>query len=101
MRPGPVFLDQSVVVLMESFPPKVAVHLIGNLPTPCNNLRVKATGPDQEKQINLEVYSIVATDIICVQSLAPFDESILLGSFPSGKYGVRVNGKAIGNFEMP
>jgi hypothetical protein len=98
---GPVFLDRAEVVVGESLPPKVSVHLVGNLPTPCNQLRVMVSEPTVEKQINLDVYSVIATDVICAQMLAPFDESIQLSSFPAGKYSVRVNGKDAGQFEMP
>jgi hypothetical protein len=101
LRRGPAFLDQAEVAVQESFPPKVSVHLAGNLPTPCNKLRVSASGPTLEKQIDLDVYSVIAADVICAQMLAPFEESIQLSSLPAGKYSVRVNGKDIGQFDMP
>lgn len=97
---GNVFIDSSKVVIMESQPLQIAVHLTGSLPTPCHKLRAKLSSPDAQHQINLEVYSLAEPDVVCTQVLQPFDTTIPLGSFPKGQYSVLLNGKEAGQFDQ-
>lgn len=93
-------LGQSGILLLESFPVQVKLLLYGDLPTPCNELRVKVEPPDAEKRIQVEVYSVVDPDILCIQVISPFDAQVSLGSFASGKYTVYVNGEYLGEFTI-
>jgi hypothetical protein len=97
---GPVDIASAEVVLLESFPVQVSLNLKGALPTPCHQLRAKVSGPDDQKRINVEVYSLVDPDKICIQMLEPFETSINLGSFPSGTYSVWVNGEKVGDITV-
>jgi hypothetical protein len=101
LQRGNVYLDQSEVLLLESFPPQVAVHLVGNLPTPCHSLRVAVKEPDAENKIHLDVYSVVAGDVVCAEVLQPLDQTIVLGTYPAGQYSVLVNGTQIGEVALP
>ncbi len=96
---GEVFLNESQLLIRESFPPQIALNLSGDLPTPCHELRVTIQEPDAENKINVEVYSIVDPEQVCTQVLEPFQESIELGTFPSGHYTVWVNGEMLGEFD--
>jgi hypothetical protein len=96
---GEVFLNESELLIRESFPPQISLNMSGDLPTPCHELRVNIPEPDSENKINVEVYSVVDPDQVCTQVLEPFQESIDLGTFPSGHYTVWINGEMIGEFD--
>lgn len=98
---GPAYIKETQIVTMESYPPQFAVSLAGNLPTPCNRLRVKVTGPDTGGRIDLEVYSVSSPDAICAQVLVPFQASVPLGVLPKGAYIAWVNGAQVGEFQAP
>lgn len=89
---GPIYLDLTEVLLLESFPVQVQLRLEGSRPTPCHALRVAVAPPDAQNQIAVEVYTVTDPGQNCTQQLAPFAESLNLGSFPSGDYTVLVNG---------
>jgi hypothetical protein len=96
---GEVFLDSADILAMESFPVQFAVILIGNLPTPCHELRVVVNDPDPQKRIKLEVYSLSDPNAVCIQMLEPFEQSITLGSFPAGHYTFWVNDQQVAEFD--
>jgi hypothetical protein len=96
---GNVYLDEASLVIRESFPPQISLSLSGNLPTPCNRLRVSVSAPDDENKIMVDVYSLSDPNQVCTQVLEPFEESIDLGTFPTGHYTVLVNGEIAGEFD--
>jgi len=96
---GNVFIENSDLLIMESYPVQIMLVLKGELPTPCNRLRVITNPPDEENQIRVEVYSVIDPDQMCAQVLEPFEANIGLGSFPSGHNTVWVNGESIGEFD--
>jgi hypothetical protein len=96
---GNVFIDSSDLLIMESYPIQIALVLNGNLPTPCNQLRVVANPPDEQNRIQVEVYSVIDPAEMCIQVLEPFEANIGLGSFPSGHYSVWVNGAMVAEFD--
>jgi len=96
---GNVYLDMREVGLLKNN--KIGLKLAGNLPTPCHQLRVMISEPDDEKQIRIEVYSVANPDEMCIQILAPFEAEIPLGSFDEGEYAIWVNGEQIGEFQVP
>lgn len=96
---GEVYMDSSDVLIMESYPVQIALVLKGNLPTPCNHLRVVASPPDEHNRIQVEVYSVTNPAETCIQVLEPFEANIMLGSFPTGHYSVWVNGEMVGEFD--
>jgi hypothetical protein len=96
---GNVFLNESELLFRESFPPQITLSLSGDLPTPCHELRVDIQEPDLENKINVEAYSVVDPNQVCIQVLEPFQANIDLGIFPSGHYTVWVNGEMAGKFD--
>ncbi len=100
LQRGEVYLEMadSKILSMESYPLQVSLVLKGNLPTPCHVLRVVVTPVDAEKRIQVEVYSVVDPNQMCTQVLEPFEATIPLGSYASGKYSVYVNGTLLGEF---
>ena len=97
---GNVFIEDSEVLVMESFPVQIALVLSGELPTPCNQLRAIANPPDEGNRIQVEVYSVIDPAETCIQVLEPFEANVGLGSFPSGHYSVWVNGEMVGEFDV-
>jgi hypothetical protein len=96
---GNVFINESGLLIRESFPPQITLSLSGDLPTPCHELRIDVKVPDSENKINVEVYSVVDPDQVCIQVLEPFQANIELGTFPSEHYTVWVNGEKAGEFD--
>jgi len=96
---GNVFINESELLIRESFPPQITLSLSGDLPTPCHELRVDVREPDSENKINVEAYSVVDPDQVCIQVLEPFQANIDLGTFPSGHYTVWINGEMVGEFD--
>ena len=96
---GNVSIENSELLIMESDPIQVALVLEGNLPTPCNQLRVIVNPPNNKNRILVDVYSVLDSGQICVQVLEPFKANISLGSFQSGHYTVWVNGEMAGEFD--
>lgn len=93
------FIDEASLLIRESYPPQIALSLTGDLPTPCHQLRVVKSVPDQENKITIEVYSVVDPNTVCIQVIEPFEEQIELGTFPTGHYTVWVNGELAGEFD--
>lgn len=98
MTRGSVTIDTSEVVIMESQPLQIMLHLKGYLPTPCHKLRAQLAEPNAENQINVEIYSLAEPDEICIQVLEAFESNIPLGSYAQGTYEVLVNGEQAGEF---
>jgi hypothetical protein len=96
---GNVFINESGLLIRESFPPQITLSVSGDLPTPCHELRANIQEPDSENKINVEVYSVIDLNLACTQVLKPFQEDIELGTFPSGHYTVWVNGDRVGEFD--
>jgi inhibitor of cysteine peptidase len=93
------YLDSTELLTLESYPLQFNLFLKGNLPTPCNQLRVDVSQPDSENKIMVDVYSVTRVDKVCAQVLQPFEENFPLGSFPAGKYSLWVNGQLVAEFE--
>jgi hypothetical protein len=101
MERGSIFIDHTEILIMESFPPQFSLIIEGNLPTPCHQLQAHLEQPDAQNRINIEVFSLVDPDVICIQVLEPFHENIMLGSLPDGVYTIVVNGEEVGEITSP
>jgi len=98
---GEVSITEKEIRVDTSDPQQYVLFLSGTLPTPCHQLRVTVSRPDEKNQIFVEAYSVVDPSEICIQVLESFEENIPLGSFSSGSqitYTVFVNGQSVGQF---
>jgi hypothetical protein len=95
---GPVFVDGTDIILMESFPVQVVLRVVGNLPTPCHELAYEVE--DDGTTITVRLASVADPDAVCTQVLEPFEFSIPLGEFESGQRAVTLNGEPVGDFEV-
>lgn len=92
-------LEGSTIIVMESYPIQVNVILRGSLPDPCHKLRIIPSEADEDKNINLEVYSLADPAMACITVIQPFEATITLGSFTGGTHTILVNGKELGKFD--
>lgn len=96
------YLDQAELRKNADKADTTDVYVYGNLPTPCNLIRVKVNPPDQNKKIVINLYSVIKEDILCAQQLAPFEGIIAsLGGFSSGKYSIFINDQSVGEITIP
>lgn len=98
---GEVSLIDKEIQVDTSDASQYLLFLSGTLPTPCHQLRVTVSRPDEKNQIYVETYSVFDPSEICIQVLESFEENIPLGSFSSGSqitYTVFVNGQSVGQF---
>ena len=97
MQRGEVYIDSQEIVMLKSLPPQFQLNVTGSLPTPCHQLRVVIEEPDDQNQIQVQIYSLVDPNTVCIQVLEPFEASIPLGSYASGSYALFVNGVKVGD----
>jgi hypothetical protein len=96
---GNIFIQESDLLIRESFPPQISLNFSGDLPTPCHELRAVVNPPNEENKIIVDVYSVVDPNIACTQVLKPFEESIDLGIYPNGHYTLWLNSEMVGEFD--
>lgn len=94
-----VYLESIDLLTLESFPLQFMLQLKGNLPTPCNALRVVVSPPDADNKVLVDVYSVIDSNKVCAQVIQPFDVNIPLGSFSAGAYTLWVNGEQVAEFQ--
>lgn len=92
--------NKAYVIFNDADPVEVILHISGYLPTPCHELRVAIPESDENGDIFVEIYALVAPDQICEQVLRAYDVSINLGTYPRGSYWVWLNGGRVGNFDF-
>ena len=97
---GDITVDSASVFMAESQPPQLMVNFAYFQPTPCYQLRVEVSDPDDQNQINLKAYAVAEKDKPCaLMALStPLQASLNLGSLPKGHYTVVLNGNQIGEF---
>ena len=100
---GPVYLGEMHLVVMESYPVQVSLHVSGELPTPCHTLSYTISDPNEKMEIHLDAFSLVEDGTICVQVIHPFEENvpIPMTGQADGFYTVWMNGEKVGEFSYP
>lgn len=91
---GPVFIDSTEILYLESFPVQVRLLVRGWLPTPCHELQWSLENAGGA--IDVALWSVIALGQDCGQVLEPFEVSIALGSFETADSEVVLNGEPIG-----
>jgi inhibitor of cysteine peptidase len=104
MTKGNIYISETQLLVMESYPIQVTINITGELPTPCHKFQAEVSPPDESNQITVTVYSLQPPDdVMCTQVLEPFSENIPipLDGFSDGIYTVLVNNEQIGQFNYP
>ena len=100
-----VFINDTELLIMESFPIQVMLSVAGDLATPCDIFAYEIQAPNDENQIHIDVYSLVDISGTCIQVLEPYEENISVSSLETpladGSYTVWVNGELVGEFNYP
>ena len=98
---GDITVDSSSIFIAESQPPQLIINFSYFQPTPCHQLRVEVSEPDDKNQINLKAYAVAEKDTPCaLTALAiPLPASLSIGNLPDGHYIVFLNGNQIGEFD--
>ncbi len=96
---GEAFVESFDMLVLESFPLQFVFNLEGSLPTPCHQIRAIVSPPNADNRIDIELYTVVDPNTICVQVLEPFQINIPLGSFPTGRYHLFINNEAVVSFD--
>jgi hypothetical protein len=95
---GPVFIDSTEILYLESHPAQVRLEVRGSLPTPCHELRWSIE--DLGWSIEVTLWSVILLGQDCAQVLEPFETSIPLGSYESASVPVVLNGESIGRISI-
>ena len=95
---GDITVDSASVFLAKS---QLMVNFAYFQPTPCYQLRVEVSGPDDQKQIGIKAYAVAEKDKPCnLMALAtPLQASLNLGSLPRRHYIILLNGNQIGEVD--
>ena len=94
-----VEMQDSELVILESYPVQVVAILRGYMPNPCHQLRAEVGTPDDQNKVQVEVYSVVDPNMICTEVIEPFEVRLPLGSYQGAKYQFFVNGELLGEVE--
>lgn len=73
---SPLHIDEIEVLVAESFPVQLFLHVIGNAPTPCHQVAYLVETEGDQIQVQL---TTAAEDGMCAQVLQPVDVSVPLG----------------------
>jgi len=95
---GPVFVDSTEILYLESFPVQVRLSVRGSLPSPCH--QTEWSVDTDGAAIDVTLWSVVALGQVCAQVLEPFEVSIPLGSFEAADLAVLLNGESIGRLAI-
>jgi len=100
---GAVYINSTDLLVAESYPVQVFLHIAGDLPTPCHEFRSQVAEPDEGNRIYATAWSESDPNTVCVQVLEPFDLSIPIPMEGSGEgsYTVWLNGELVGEFNYP
>lgn len=98
---APVFVDETELRFLESYPVQVALVVRGSLPTPCHQARWEVKEADVQGRIAVVLYSTAPEGQACIQVLSKFAETIPLGSYREGAFTVWLNGDEVQAFRLP
>lgn len=99
LKRGPAFVEGHDLLILESYPLQFMLTLRGNLPTPCNQIRVMVAAPDANNVITVDVYSLSDPNLLCAEVIQPFEVNLPLGSFAAGHYRLMINGEPGAEFD--
>ena len=100
---GAIYIDSADLLIMESYPVQISLHIVGNLPTPCHEFKSSVSQPDAKNRIYVAAWSESDPTAICAQVLQFFEENvgIPMAGVADGTYSVWLNGELVGEFNYP
>jgi hypothetical protein len=100
-----VYITSTDLLIAESYPVQVSLHITGDLPTPCHEFQyqyeIQIFG--EVNRVDLTAFSVSDPAVLCTQVLEPFEARIPipLEDAPDGEYEVYLNGELVGEFTYP
>lgn len=90
---GDAMVESIDIMIMESFPVQVSMHVTGYLGDGCTTLGDITTKQDGET-FSVHIFTERPADMMCTQQLVGFEENVALDvvGLPAGTYTVDVNG---------
>ena len=95
---GPVYVDSTDLLYLESFPVQVRLVVTGSLPTPCHEAAWEVE--QASDGISVRLWSVSDPGAVCADVLEPFEVSIPLGSFDGANLPVTLNGEPVGRVQI-
>ena len=92
---GPATVEETEILIAESFPVQVAVVARGYLPDVCTEIdEVRSHFEPQSDRFVVEITTLRDPDAVCTEALVPFEKRVALGVYglQAGTYFVDVNG---------
>jgi len=85
------YVDEILLLTLESFPVQMHAVLKGNLPDGCTRIAEIAVEKPADNVFEIHVYTLRPEGLACTQALVPFEESVPLDVYglPAGEYTVR------------
>ncbi len=85
-------IDQVEVIVLESFPMQLRLHVSGYQPDGCE-LPVMVEQRREGNAVYVEIFRDLPPDMICPEIIVKYEDTIALeGGFESGAYTINVNG---------
>ena len=102
---GAIYIDRRDLLIAESYPVQISLHITGSLPTPCHSLNYSyQIGSAADRfRIDVTAWSESDPEVVCIQVLDPLEISIPIpmDGAADGTYSVWLNGDLIGEFNYP
>ena len=61
-----IYIAETQLLILESYPVQVQLHLKGELPTPCHIFQAEVTEPDENNEIHVQAYTLIDPASMCV-----------------------------------
>jgi hypothetical protein len=100
-RQDPVYVENTELLQLESFPVQVVLQVSGQLPDPCHEAVWSVSEPDLQGRIDVELHSEAPDGLDCIQVLKPVTLRIPIGSFKEGSYTIWLNSEQVESFDLP
>ena len=97
---SPFYLDETELLILESYPYQLRMIIRGSLPTPCATLHWSVEPADERGRIQVELYSLQDPNLTCIQILHSIEETIPLGSYTEGDYSIWINVELAEEFDL-
>ncbi len=95
---GEVFIQETSISIAESFPMQIFLSVVGELPTPCNELMWEVD--ETPGRFDVTMWSEIDPAVSCIAVIEPFEVNIKLGDTEGGTFEVHVNGELVETIDV-
>lgn len=94
---GVVLTSVSLSERYDLTPIRSELHVLGSMPSVCSEPRIKVNPPNNQYQINIEIYSVADPKLNCENVFQQFEITLLFGEYSPGQYTIWVNDSYVGS----